>query len=72
MMPGGRGMMPCSECGDYASDTELLQLGRHAFVVRCRTCGYYARQEGSKAWAVRSWNREQRRDWQNFQEMSPP
>lgn len=60
-------MMPCAGCGDYASDPELLQLGRYAFVVRCRTCGYYARQESSKAWAVRSWNREQKKDWEYFQ-----
>ena len=52
---------PCSECGDYASDTEVFSYGGRGSIVwrvRCRSCGYESRAEGSKEWAIRSWNRE--------------
>lgn len=52
---------PCSECGDYASDTELFCYRRHysiVYMVRCRSCGFEGRTEGTKAWAIRSWNRD--------------
>lgn len=52
--------MECAECGSYRSDVELMECGRHQYCVRCRSCGWTSRKEGTKAWAVRSWNRDQR------------
>lgn len=53
-------MMPCAECGgEYPYHVEILGDG-HRYWCRCTICGYVSRMEGSKAWAVRSWNREQK------------
>lgn len=59
-------MMPCAECGgEYPYHVEILG-GKHRWWCRCNVCGCMSRTEGSKAWAVRSWNREQREDASNF------